>query len=168
MPKWKLSLKAALLASLLLAFAGCARTRPLPPQIQLTALQLSELSLSHAAMEARLKLFNPNDFSVKVKEVSFDLALNDVHVAHGQGARDLDIGAGQYGETSLRLSSSYFDLLQLGNRLQNSQEVNFLLEGSVRLGGFGILPVTVPIRREGSIPLGGTFGGPTLPEETQP
>lgn len=163
MLKWKLSLNGVLLAALLLIFAGCASTRPLPPQIQLTSLQVSELSLSHAALEARLKLYNPNDFSVKVKEVSFDLALNNVHVAHGQGARDLEIGADQYGETSLRLSSSYLDLLQLGNRLQNSQEVNFLLEGSIRLGGFGILPVTVPIRREGSIPLGGTFGGPKAP-----
>ena len=57
----------------------------------------------------------------------------------------------------MRLSSSFLDLFQLTRQLQGREEVTFRIDGQVKIGGFGLLGATIPIEREGSLPLSGSL-----------
>jgi len=143
-----------LLATVLFA---CAALRPAPPEIQLTGLEITDLSLTHANFLARLQLYNPNGVSLDIKGLKFTLFLNDVRVADGQTAKSLTIPAEQRGEASIRLSSSLFNLYQLTRKLQGQDQIAFRINGEVTIGGLGILRTTIPIEREGVLPLAGTL-----------
>ncbi len=148
------TLIAILLVSVLFA---CAALRPAPPEVQLTGLEITDLSLSHANFLARLQLYNPNGVSLDIKGLQFTLFLNDVRVADGQTAKALTIPAEQSGEASIRLSSSLFNLYQLTRKLQGQDQIAFRIDGEVKIGGLGILSTTIPIEREGVLPLAGTL-----------
>jgi LEA14-like dessication related protein len=148
------TLSAILLVSVLCA---CAALRPAPPEVQLTGLEITDLSLSHANFLARLQLYNPNGVSLDIKGLQFTLFLNDVRVADGQTAKALTIPAEQSGEASIRLSSSLFNLYQLTRKLQGQDQIAFRIDGEVKIGGLGILSTTIPIEREGVLPLSGTL-----------
>ena len=55
------------------------------------------------------------------------------------------------------LSTSFFDLFRLSQRLKNLDEVPFRIAGEVKVGGPGFLWMTVPIDSKGTIPLVGTL-----------
>lgn len=142
---------------LVLTLAACAAIRPLPPEVQLTGLEITDMSLSHANFMATLSLFNPNATSLDIHGMKFTLHLNDVKVANGQSVRSFSIPAEESGEASLRLSSSILNLLQLSFKLQGQTEISFRLNGEVQVGGLRLLGATIPIEREGTIPLTGTL-----------
>lgn len=148
------ALIAILLATILFA---CAALRPAPPEVQLTGLEITDLSLTHANFLARLQLYNPNGVSLDIKGLKFTLFLNDVRVADGQTAKSLTIPAEQRGEASIRLSSSLFNLYQLTHKLQGQGQIAFRIDGEVTIGGLGIFRATIPIEREGVLPLAGTL-----------
>ena len=158
---------------LLVSLAACAGIRPEPPEVQLAGLEITDVSLSHANFLATLRLFNPNGVALDVRGLKFTLFLNEIRVATGQTAKAFTLGAEQSGEAALRLSSSYLDLLQLSGNLEGRDEITFRLAGEVRIGGYGLLGRTIPIERQGSLPLAGSLNrlapdalptpGPTLP-----
>lgn len=141
-----------LLASLiLLALGACASLRPEPPEVSLIGLQVEELTLSHINMRADLRLFNPNRIGLTVEQVDYALALNGVRVSSGKSVAPVRIAAGDSADIALRISGSYLNLLQLVNNLQRQEDLKYLLDGSVKVGGMGILGRTFPVREEGVI-----------------
>jgi LEA14-like dessication related protein len=149
--------RTVILILLAAGLASCAVIRPAPPEVQLSGLEITDLSLSHANFLARLQLYNPNGVSIDIKSLKFTLFLNDIRVADGQSTRPLTIPAEENGEATLRLSSSFFNLLQLTRKLQDQDQIAFSLDGEVRVGGLGILSTTIPIKHEGALPLAGTL-----------
>ncbi len=147
----RLRLAAALLG--LLFLLGCSAIRPLPPEVNLVNLQLTDLTLTHANLLAQLKVFNPNSLPVNITDVDYSLFLNDIPVSHGQAVKQVRIGAEESGEVPLRLSSAYWDLLRILNQAQSGREVKFNLKGSVRVSGAGIFSKTFDFAREGVVPL---------------
>ena len=145
----------ALLLGLLLS--GCAALRPEPPEIQLAGLTISDLSLSHANFLATLSVFNPNRTELEVEAVEFALYLDEVRVARGKTARAFTIPAEQTGQTSLRLSTSFIDLVRLAQKLKGLDAVPFRIAGEVRIGGPGLLWLTVPVTSKGTLPLAGSL-----------
>jgi len=131
--------------------------RPAPPEVQLSGLEITDLSLSHANFLAKLQLYNPNGVSLDIKSLKFTLFLNDVRVADGQSKKSLTIPAEETGEATIRLSSSFFNLLQLTRKLQDQDQIAFNIDGEVKVGGLGILSTTIPIEHEGTLPLVGTL-----------
>lgn len=148
-----------LLPALLLVFmlTGCATIRPEPPEIQLTGLTISDLSLSHANFLATLNLYNPNSTALDVEGLDFALFLDEVRVSRGTTAKSFSIPAEQTGSTSLRLSTSFLDLFRLAQRLKTLDAVPFRIAGEVKVGGPGFLWMTVPVNSQGTIPLAGTL-----------
>ena len=137
--------------------ASCAGMRPAPPEVQLAGLEITDLSLSHANFLARLQVYNPNSISLDIKGLKFTLFLNDVRVADGQSTKPMSIAAEESGEAVVRLSSSFFNLFQLTRKLQDQDQIAFRIDGEVTVGGLGILNTTIPIEREGVLPLTGTL-----------
>lgn len=140
-----------LIALSLLLLAACALVRPQQPEVNLTGLQIREATLSHLNMVADLQVFNPNDVALTVKEVDYILQLEGVEVADGQSLESVEIPARETGRVQLRISTAYWDLLNLVNRLQTSDEMTFNLDGKVRVGGYRILERTFPFSKEGRI-----------------
>jgi|LGVF01.1.fsa_nt_gb LEA14-like dessication related protein len=145
---------AHLLAGIILLLTACASMRPIPPEVSLLSLQLENLTLSHAIMSADLSLYNPNDFPLDIQRAVYALTLEDIQVAHGQATQKVHIAAHETGRLTLRLSSSYLNLMRIGhNSRQQQQDIPFAIDGQVTLGGFGVLSRTVSFKEEGIIPL---------------
>lgn len=144
---------AHLLGAALLMLSACASLRPEPPEVSLLSLQLENLTLSHAIMSADLNLYNPNDFTLDIKQAVYSLSLQGIQVAQGQSATGVRIASGETGNLKLRLSTSYLNLLRIGRQNQLQEDVPFIIDGQVRLGGFGVLSRTVSFKEEGIIPL---------------
>jgi LEA14-like dessication related protein len=142
---------------LTITMAACAGIRPEPPEVQLSALEISDVSLSHANFLATLRLFNPNGVAIDVKGIKFTLFLNDVRIASGQTAKAFTLPAEESGTAAIRLSSSFLDLLQLTGKLQDRSDINFRIAGEVKIGGYGPFGSTIPIEREGTLPLSGSL-----------
>lgn len=146
----------SLLVVLLVAgMQACALKPVIAPEVSLADLQISELSLTHANMLAGLKIFNPNSIGVTIQHVDYSLSLNGVKVSSGQSAKEVSIGAEEYGTLNLRMSSAYWDLLRIFNQVQSGKNAKFLLDGKVKVGGYGILGKTFDFKKEGDISLGG-------------
>lgn len=141
-----------LFVGITLLLTACASMRPVPPEVSLLSLQLENLTLSHAIMSADLSLYNPNEFPLDIQRAVYSLTLQNIQVARGQSTNKLRIGAHDTGNLTLRLSSSYLNLLRIGRNSQQ-QDIPFTIDGQVTLGGFGVLSSTVSFKEEGIIPL---------------
>lgn len=148
-------LRTLVLLLLLNGLSACALKPVIAPEVSLNNLQITELSLTHANMLADLKIFNPNSVAVTIRQVDYSLSLNGIRVSSGQSAKEVSIGAEDYGNLSLRLSSAYWDLLRIFNQVQSGKPAKFLFDGKVKVGGFGILGKTFDFKKEGDISLGG-------------
>ena len=142
---------------LMFSLTACAGLRPAPPEVQLAGLEITDMSLSHANFMATLKLYNPNNFGIEIEGLQFTLFLNDIRIAKGLTAKAFSIPAEDNGVATLRLSSSFFSLFQLTNSLQDREELTFRISGEVHIGGTGLLGATIPIEREGTLPLSGSL-----------
>jgi LEA14-like dessication related protein len=147
--------RTVILILLALGLTSCAGIRPAPPEVQLSGLEITDLSLSHANFLARLQLYNPNGVSLEIKSLQFTLFLNDVRIADGKSRKSFTIPAEEIGEATIRLSSSFFNLYRMTSKLQD--QIAFNIDGEVTVGGLGILSTTIPIEHEGVLPLAGTL-----------
>lgn len=148
--------KATVVFVLLAVLGGCSAVpRPQTPGVELMALEVEDISLTHANMVAQVRLFNPNTFTLKVEGVRLALNLNGVRIATGNAVGPLYIETQKKGILPVRLSSPLWSYFNLANSLQGAQDVNFHLTGDVDVGGWGILRGRLPIDRKGVIPLTG-------------
>jgi len=149
--------RTVVIALLAISLTACAAIRPEPPEVQLSALEITDLSLSHANFLATLRLYNPNGVALDVKGIKFTLFLNDVRIANGQTAKAFTLPPEESGQTAIRLSSSFINLLQLTQKLQGHNEMTFRVVGEIKVGGYGLLGATIPIEHEGVLPLSGSL-----------
>ncbi|WP_305045593.1 LEA type 2 family protein [Geoalkalibacter sp.] len=140
-----------LLILMFLLVGGCATLRPEPPEVSLVGLQVQELTLSHVNMLAELSLFNPNRIGLNIEQVDYALSLNGIRVSSGKSLAPVKVAAGESANVTLRLSGSYLKILQLLNTLQKGDELKYLLDGAIKVGGLGVLGRTFPLREEGMI-----------------
>jgi LEA14-like dessication related protein len=147
--------RTVILILLVIGLTSCTGIRPTPPEVQLSGLEITDISLSHANFLARLQLYNPNGVSLDIKNLQFTLFLNDVRVAEGQSRKSFTIPAEETGEATIRLSSSFFNLYRMTSKLQD--QIAFNIDGEITVGGLGILSTTIPIEHEGVLPLAGTL-----------
>lgn len=147
--------RSVLVVLMLAGLSACALKPVIAPEVSLADLQISELSLTHANMLAGLKIFNPNSVGLTIEQVNYTLSLNGIAVSSGQSAKEVRIGAEEYATLNLRMSSAYWDLLRIFNQVQTGKNAKFLLDGKIKVGGFGILGKTFDFKKEGDIPLAG-------------
>jgi len=147
---WK-SCFVAMVAGLLLI--SCSTLQPKPPEVSLAGISVESLTLSQADLIATLRIFNPNRIGVKIDQVDYTLKLAGVKVSNGQSLNPARIEARQSGDLDMKVSASYFSLMQVLSGLSDQDEVDFFIEGSVQISGLGIGTKTFPIQRQGKVPL---------------
>lgn len=152
------------LVALVAMLSGCAAFRAEPPEVALIGLQVENLTLSHAILTADLSLFNPNNFSINIREVRYALSINNIQVAQGMSLDGIRLGAHQYGQLPLRLSTSYFNLLRLGPLLEQNKPLPYEISGEVTLGNYLIGSRARNFSKKGTLDLAELSGQPTATE----
>ena len=145
-----LPLIAALLA---MPFTSCSTINAVPPEVNLMRLDVQDVTLSHVNLLADLRVFNPNEKALTIQGVDYTLHLEGIRVFSGKSNLSQTIAPQEYGHVTLRLSSAYWDIMHLLNKLPNASDVAFSMAGSIRVGGSRIFAQRFSFAKEGVIPL---------------
>jgi len=138
---------------LVILLSSCSIVKVLPPEINLMRIDVRDVTLSHVNLLAEIRVFNPNDKSVVIQGVDYALSLEGIKVFSGGNNKATTIKPQEYGYITLRLSSAYWDIMQLLDRLPDKTAVAFTMKGSVRVGGGHMLTKRFSFEKEGVIPL---------------
>lgn len=141
------------LLAALLQLSACSTMNVLPPEVNLMRVDVQDVTLSHVNLLAGLRVFNPNSSAVAIQDVDYTLHLEGIRVFSGRSSQTVKIEPQEYGYLTLRISSAYWDIMQLFNRLPDKTDVAFSMNGSLRVGGTGMFPASFSFEKKGVIPL---------------
>lgn len=147
---WLLSLFAVLLT---IPFSSCSTMNAVPPEVNLMRLEVQDVTMSHVNLLADLRVFNPNEKAFTIQGVDYTLHLEGIKVFAGKSNLSQIIAPQEYGHLTLRLSSAYWDIIQLFNKLPNKSDVSFSMAGSIRVGGSRLFAQRFSFTKQGFIPL---------------
>ena len=116
-------------------------------------VDVQDVTLSHVNLLAELRIFNPNENAVTIKGVDYTLHLEGIKVFTGRNNLAQTIEPQEYGFITLRLSSAYWNIAQLLNKLPNKTDIAFSMKGSIRVGGGNMFTKRFSFNKEGAIPL---------------
>ena len=116
-------------------------------------VDVQDVTLSHVNLLAELRIFNPNENAVTIKGVDYTLHLEGTKVFTGRNNLAQTIEPQEYGFITLRLSSAYWNIAQLLNKLPNKTDIAFSMKGSIRVGGGNMFAQRFSFDKEGVIPL---------------
>ena len=116
-------------------------------------VEVQDVTLSHVNLLAEVRVFNPNEKGVTIQGVDYTLHLEGIKVFSGRNNLSQTIAPQEYGFLTLRVSSAYWDMIQLLNRLPNKTDVAFSMQGSIRVGGSSMFAQRFSFAKEGVIPL---------------
>ena len=110
--------------------------------------RLKSFGLQQAVVAFNVAYFNPNHFSLTVKEAEADVYLDSVYL--GKFAQDSTIGVGKNAEFSIPLSGSVSLQTVLNLNFQDlaQKEVLIRANGNVKVGKAGIF-ITKPFSYQG-------------------
>jgi LEA14-like dessication related protein len=137
----------------IISLSSCSSVNVIPPEVNLMRVDVQDITLSHVNLLADIRIFNPNDDAITIQGVDYVLHLEGVKLFSGRSIMAQTIAPEEYGHLSLRLSSTYWDIIQLLNKLPDKADVAFSMEGSIRVGKTGLFARRISFRREGMIPL---------------
>ena len=137
----------------LIPLSSCSTINAIPPEINLMRVDVQDATLSHVNLLAELRVFNPNGKAVTIQGVDYTLHLEGIKVFSGRNNLSQTIDPQEYGLLTLRLSSAYWDIIQLFNKLPNKTDVAFSMQGSIRVGGSSMFAQRFSFAKEGVIPL---------------
>ena len=137
---------------IVIPLSSCSTLNILPPEINLMRVDVQDVTLSHVNLLADLRVFNPNDGTVIIRGVDYTLHLEGIKVFTGRSNQTTIIDPQEYGYLTLRLSSAYWDIIQLLNRLPDKADVAFSMQGSVRISEGSMFPRRFSFKKEGVIP----------------
>lgn len=129
---------------ILLVVAGCAKLKE-PEFRRIDNFRIEDASLTSARVGLQATFFNPNGFTVSVKETEAEIYLDGVYM--GKFVQDTLIETGQLREFFIPISGTVAlnKLLQLDLRNLSSREVEVRAEGLTRVGKAGIF-ITRPFQ----------------------
>ena len=118
------------------------------PTVEVVNVRIGNLSLSAATLLVDLNVDNPNPVGVTVKNVTYNLKINDKNLL--KGTRDQKVrlpGAGSE-VVELPLEVNYFDVYDSVLELFARESVAYDLSGSVGIG-----PFEIPYHTRGELPV---------------
>lgn len=134
-------------------FSACSTINTVPPEVNLMRVDVKDVTLSHVNLLADLRVFNPNEKVLTIQGVDYTLHLEGIKVFSGKSNQSQTIPPQEYGHLTLRLSSAYWDIIQLFNTLPNKSDVTFSMAGSILVGGSRLFAQRFSFTKEGTIPL---------------
>jgi LEA14-like dessication related protein len=140
-----------------LVLAGCVTPQnALPPEIELSNVGLLSSGIFSQNIELELRLRNPNNFSLPLDALTYNLELNGAPFVRGRSDESVTIPALGDVLYPIKASTSVLDLLQQAFNLSTSG-MSYRVNGIAYLGRF--FPQGVPYDKSGRIGLFGGTGG---------
>ncbi len=153
-PSFRTSCSLALTAILFaVVLSSCSTVQVVPPEVNLMRVDVQDVTLSHVNLLADLRIFNPNEKALTIQGVDYTLDLEGIRVFSGKNRISRTIPAQEYGHVTLRLSSAYWDLIQLFNKLPDKSDVVFSMHGSILVGSSRLFAQRFSFTKQGVIPL---------------
>jgi LEA14-like dessication related protein len=118
------------------------------PTVQVAAVRLGNLSLSAATLHVDLKVDNPNPVGVTVRNVAYDLKINNKNLLKGTADQGVHLPSAGSEIVELPLQVNYFDLYDSVLELFAHANVPYDLSGSVGIG-----PFDIPYHTAGELPI---------------
>ena len=135
-------------------FSACSTlgSKPEAPTVTLAGLKIVSADFFEQRFALDLRLQNPNDFTLPIRGMSYDLVLNGNSFASGVSADKVDVPA--LGETVVRVESvtNLFSLYRQLQQLGESSEkgVEYQLKGNISLVNRAL---KLPFNKQGEISL---------------
>ena len=136
------------------ALAGCAAIENLvrQPEVDLTAVNVTGVTLSGADLLFRFRVDNPNSRGMVLDGIGYKLRINGEPMLEGRRDERMEIAAGE-STFDLPMTVGYSDLLRVIRTLSSSRKPNYDLDAEFRFAVPILGSVTVPVSRRGDIPL---------------
>jgi LEA14-like dessication related protein len=149
----KNSVAATLLA--LSAIAGCAGVGQQldPPRISLANIRVQEVNGLETAFEIQVRVFNANDIDLKVNGISAELEINGQPFATGVSNTPVDIPSYGTELATITVYSSVIKMFKSVYGLKASEDLEYRLNGKVRVSGNSMMPTSLPFESEGQVSL---------------
>ena len=138
---------------LAIPLSSCSTINTIPPEVNLMKVDVQDVTLSHVNLMADLRVFNPNENAITIQGVDYTLHLEGIRVFSGRSNLAQTVEPQKYGFLTLRLSSAYWDIIQLLNKVPDKTDVSFTMQGSIRVGESGMFAKRYSFDKEGVIPL---------------
>lgn len=134
-----------------LLLAGCAGLGNLEkPQVSLAGLALDDFNLFEQRFRVTLRVTNPNDRSVTVDGVDFDLALNGEHFASGIGRDQVTLPRLGDALVTLKMTTNLSSLWKQIRTLQSTKKpLAYRMSGKLHAPW---VPGGIPFDRKGELP----------------
>ena len=133
--------------------SSCSTINTIPPEINLMKVDVQDVTLSHVNLLADLRVYNPNEKAITIQGVDYTLHLEGIRVFSGRSNLAQTVEPQKYDFLTLRLSSAYWDIIQLLNKVPDKTDVSFTMQGSIRVGESGMFAKSYSFDKEGLIPL---------------
>lgn len=117
---------AVALVIIAVSWAGCAS-----PEASVQRADLRDVSLQALEIGVTLDLHNPNDFSIPVEGIDWNLSLFDDAVASGQANPQSKIPAGATRDVDVPISLRLSDLRDTASHLRSSSHIPYEVAGTV-------------------------------------
>jgi LEA14-like dessication related protein len=135
--------------STILVFSLAACSKPASPKyIGYENFRLEKAGLKNTVLSTRVKLYNPNDYSLQLKSASIDVYINDDYLGHSSVDSLIILPKKDTSFVPLRLTASAKDLLNSTLKVWLNPEVKMKIKGSAKAGRGGFF-INVPIDYEG-------------------
>ncbi len=146
--------KTLMLGLALALLSGCAGllARPVPPQVNIAAISLTDANLFEQRYHIKLRLQNPNDFDLPINGVQFQVQINGRPFASGMSSAPVSVP--RLGTAVLEIDA-ISTLAEVARQLNDivmgqTQGVRYTLTGKVHLARPA---VELPFRQEGDMKL---------------
>ncbi|MGD8733178.1 MAG: LEA type 2 family protein [Gammaproteobacteria bacterium] len=132
------------------SLVACTGLRDLEaPDVFVTAIRPLDATLLEQRFEVDLRIYNPNNRDLDIDGVDFELVVNDSRLARGSGATELILPRLGEAETTVRVSTTFFDVARQIMNAGQSGVISYRLSGRVHLGtGLG---GSLPFEKSGTL-----------------
>lgn len=134
---------------IILAFAGCSSPKPLVYQ-DLSSVRIQNFNIEHAVIIANLRFYNPNNYSLSLKNGNLDAYINDKYLGKASVDERVTVPASNsfvlpvsINIDMLHMLKDAFDLLSV-----QKNDVLLRLQGTISAGKGGVY-MRVPVNYEG-------------------
>ncbi len=120
------------------------------PDIALANVEMLKANLWEQSFRLRLRVDNPNDRSLPIRGMRYEIYLNDARLATGLSDSRFNVPAygSEYFELNVR-SNLWRHIGDIVRLIENQQAVDYRIEGHIRTGLF--FSPTLKLREEGTL-----------------
>jgi LEA14-like dessication related protein len=123
------------------------------PSVTCEQMELTDISFDEATLLFHFKIHNPNPFGTSIDYISYQLGLNKKKFINGNLKQGITLAASGAVPIDFPVTIRYFDFFESIQDFIQSDQIQYDLSGSMRIG-----PFDVPYRTSGNLPV------PKLPE----